>query len=198
MGKSSTNVNRDRIYAGRREIRGHGRASAYVGLAYGSLGTGVIYAVLAVMHWFVLPADGRPILMTLAGVTSVLLFAFGWCGCRHLRRRQSAQSLAHPLCTGTVELPGHLYLVPEPQQTMICSSSISWRLCALVYRVSSSSGLCPPSSGSGWCGSPPSPQWTTSAAYAEGAAIGVLLRFVHLRIVSWWCRRRRCATSMYG
>ncbi|MCB0158710.1 MAG: hypothetical protein KDD83_11315, partial [Caldilineaceae bacterium] len=188
MGKSSTNVNEETASTpDAAEIRAGMERASYVGLAYGSLGTGVIYAVLAVMHWFVLPADIRPILMTLAGVTSVLLFAFGWWARRHTYADANPHNLwLIPFALAQLNSLVHLYLVPEPQQTtnlLIINIVAGFALLStarvvIFWTVSTVIWL--------WLVriAPPSPQWTHFYfAYAEGLAIGVLLHFVHLRIV---------------
>ncbi|MCB0156678.1 MAG: response regulator [Caldilineaceae bacterium] len=188
MGKTFTNVNEEiPPTPDAAEIRAGMERASYVGLASGSLGTGVIYAVLAVMHWFVLPPDIRPILMTLAGVTSVLLFVFGWWARRHTYADANPHNLwLIPFALAQLNAVVHLYLVPEPQQTtnlLIINivagfALLSTARVAIFWTVSTLIWL--------WLVriAPPSPQWTHFYfAYAEGVAIGMLLHFVHLHIV---------------
>lgn len=163
------------------------RRASTVGLSAGALGAGLIYAVLALFHWLILPPEIRPILTTLATVTSLLLFGLGgW-----LRAHTVADLNPHnlwliPFTLAQLNALTHLYLVAEPQQTTnliiinivagfaLLSTvrvTIFWIVSTLLWywltRIA-----------------PPSPQWIHFYfAYAEGLAIGILLHFVHVRTV---------------
>lgn len=174
-------------YVSKREIDlGMCRAS-YVGLGAGMIGAGAIYAVLAVMHWLVLPPDIRPILMTLAAVTALVLIPLGLWARRHTAADVNPKNIwLIPFALAQLNALVHLYLVPEPQQTtnliiinIVAGFAIfSTRRVVVFWGISTAIWF--------WLSriAPPSPQWLHFYfAYAEGLAIGVLLHIVHVRTV---------------
>lgn len=174
-------------YVSKREIDLGMCQASYVGLGAGLIGAGAIYAVLAVMHWLVLPPDIRPILMTLAAVTALVLIPLGWWARRHTAADVNPKNLwLVPFALGQLNSLVHLYLVPEPQQTtnLIIINIVAGFAMFSTRRVVAFWGI----STAIWFWlsriAPPSPQWLHFYfAYAEGLAIGVLLHIVHVRTV---------------
>lgn len=84
------------------------------------LALGIMYAILVVAHFFVLPIDIRPIMSTLAAISSVVLFGTYY-SLKHYRPKLKQYTVAIA-ALGIIGVPiintlVHIYMQPDPKQT---------------------------------------------------------------------------------
>ncbi len=122
-----------------------------------SLGVGILYALLALGHYWVLPSAASEIMTPVAGVTSAVFFVLRW----SLRSWEPPVRWAHPLglaivmvCLGNSLL--HLYVLDDPGQTtnqMLIVIGASYLFLSLYYVLSTIASV--------WVG------WAVIASYAS-------------------------------
>lgn len=125
-----------------------------------SLGVGILYALLGLGHYWVLPAAASAVMTPVAGVTSAAFFALR----RLLRSWEPPVRWAHPLglaivmvCLGNSLL--HLYVLDDPGQTtnqMLIVIGASYLFLSLYYVLSTIALV--------WIG------WASIASYASPSA----------------------------
>ena len=149
------------------------------------LGVGILYALLALGHYWVLPAAASSIMTPVAATTSAAFFVLRWV----LRSWELPVRWAHPLglvivmvCLGNSLL--HLYVLDDPGQTtnqMLIVIGASYLFLSLYYVLSTIALV--------WMG------WAVIASYASPAAewqhygfallsttaIGIVMHFVRTR-----------------